>query len=104
MIQPEGREGMSLIVRTVCRWVKGFILLYGIYIVLYGHLTPGGGFSGGVIAASAYVLLVLAEGERSALAVFSRSAAATGDSLGVLVFWGMALAGLLLAGGFAVNF
>ena len=35
--------GMSLIVRTAARWLKPFILLFGGYIVLYGHLTPGGG-------------------------------------------------------------
>ena len=37
-------ESMGEIVRTVARWLKGFILVYGIYVVLYGHVTPGGGF------------------------------------------------------------
>ena len=50
MNQPRSRDGMSLIVRTICRWLKGFILLYGIHIILYGHLTPGGGFAGGIDA------------------------------------------------------
>ena len=97
-------EGMSLIVRTVSGWVKGFILLYGIYIILYGHLTPGGGFSGGVIAASAFVLIVLAEGEAAGLKTFSRKAASTWDSVGVLLFLVMAGLGLILAGTFFVNF
>jgi len=38
-------EGMSLIVRTIARWVVGFIFLYGIYTLVYGHLSPGGGFA-----------------------------------------------------------
>ncbi len=101
---PRPSEGMSLIVRTVCGWVKGFILLYGIYIILYGHLTPGGGFSGGVIAAAAFVLILLAEGARSAEATFSRQVAASGDCLGVLAFLALALLGLLLAGTFFANF
>ena len=29
-------------------WVKVLIVLFGIYIILFGHLTPGGGFAGGV--------------------------------------------------------
>jgi multicomponent Na+:H+ antiporter subunit B len=95
---------MSLIVKTVCGWLKGFILLYGIHVILYGHLTPGGGFVGGVIAASAFVLITLAEGEREGLKTFSRKAASTCDSVGVLVFLAMALLGLLLAGTFFVNF
>ena len=104
MSAPQDREGMSSIVKTVCGWIKGFILLYGIHIILYGHLTPGGGFAGGVIAACAFVLIALAEGERTVLNTFARKAAATGDSLGALVFLLMAGLGLPLAGTFFVNF
>ena len=96
--------GMSMIVKTVCGWLKGFILLYGIHIILYGHLTPGGGFAGGVIAAAAFVLILLAEGEQSALQCFSRKAASTWDSVGVLVFLAVAVSGMLLAGIFFVNY
>ena len=60
-------KGMSPIVQTVSGWVKGFILVFGIYLVLYGHLTPGGGFGGGVVLAMALVLLVLAHGKEEGL-------------------------------------
>jgi multicomponent Na+:H+ antiporter subunit B len=95
---------MSLIVKTVCHWLKAFILLYGIHTVLYGHLTPGGGFAGGVVAACAFVLIMLAEGREVGLKTFSRKAASTWDSVGVLVFLVMAGLGLVLAGTFFVNF
>ncbi len=36
------------------------LLVVGFYIVLHGHLTPGGGFQGGVILAAAFFLGVLA--------------------------------------------
>jgi len=55
-------KGMTVIVKTVSSWVKVLIFLFGIYIILFGHLTPGGGFAGGVILASSYVLLMLAFG------------------------------------------
>lgn len=93
-------EGMSPIVRTVCRGLKGFVLLYGIYIILYGHLTPGGGFAGGVIAACAYVLILLAEGSRAGQQRLSVRGASTWDSIGALLFLGMAALGLWLAGTF----
>ena len=83
MKRTQADDGMSLIVQTVSNWLKGFILLYGIHIILYGHLTPGGGFAGGVIAASAFVLITLAEGRREGRKTFPPKAAATGDSLGV---------------------
>ena len=55
-------EGMSIIVKKVAQFMSGMIFLYGIYIVLHGHLTPGGGFAGGVIMAGAFILLILAFG------------------------------------------
>jgi multicomponent Na+:H+ antiporter subunit B len=36
-----------------------FTLLLGIYLVLHGHLTPGGGFQGGVLLASAFYFVYL---------------------------------------------
>ena len=60
-------KGMTPIVQAVSGWVKGFILVFGIYLVLYGHLTPGGGFGGGVVLAMAFVLLVLAFGKEEGL-------------------------------------
>ena len=97
------KRGMSLIVRTVCRGLAGFVLLYGVYVVAYGHLSPGGGFAGGVIAACAFVMILLAEGTASAQRVFSRAAASTLDSLGVLLFWFVAGLGLLVAGTYFAN-
>jgi multicomponent Na+:H+ antiporter subunit B len=35
-------------------------VLLGLYIVVHGHLTPGGGFQGGVILASAFLMVYLA--------------------------------------------
>lgn len=96
--------GMTLIVKTVARWVKSFIFLYGIYITLYGHLTPGGGFAGGVIIACAFVLLVLAFGKEKALERISKSLASELDSVGALMFLIIALLGIFAGGTFFVNF
>ena len=35
------------------------IMVYGIYVMVYGHLSPGGGFQGGVIIASGVLLLLI---------------------------------------------
>jgi multicomponent Na+:H+ antiporter subunit B len=98
------RQGMSLIVKTVTECLRGVILLYGIYLIAYGHLTPGGGFPGGVVLASAFVLLTLAEGQRVALRVLSVPVVAELDSVGALVFLGVAVSGLVAAGVFFKNF
>ena len=87
------REGMTLIVKTVTRLTVGLILLFGIYIVLHGHLTPGGGFAGGVIVALSFIHLMLAFGRRVALQKLSRSAASFFESVGGIIFLSVALAG-----------
>ncbi|MGI9321750.1 MAG: MnhB domain-containing protein [Thiogranum sp.] len=92
--------GMSMIVRTVTRWLKGPILLFGIYIVLYGHITPGGGFGGGVIIASAFILIILARGEQEGLGVFSKGAASRLDSVGLLIFLAVGWLGSWMASGY----
>ena len=88
-------EGMGEIVQTVARWLKGFILTYGIYVVLYGHITPGGGFEGGVIIACGFILPVLASGRMD----FNRNAASLLYSGGVLLFLALALTGIWMSGG-----
>jgi multisubunit Na+/H+ antiporter MnhB subunit len=95
--------GMSIIVKTVTRWVKSFIFLFGLYIVIFGHLTPGGGFSGGVILSCAFILILLAFGRDRALRKFSIANAETLDSMGALGFMLIAALGLFVAGIFFVN-
>jgi multicomponent Na+:H+ antiporter subunit B len=95
-------QGMSPIVKNITRLVAGFIALYGAYTVLYGHVTPGGGFSGGVVLASGLVLVVLAFGVALEQSVLSDAAAKLGDSLGALLFLAVAFLGYG-AGIFFVN-
>jgi multisubunit Na+/H+ antiporter MnhB subunit len=58
------REGMTPIVKTVTRMTVWLIILYGFYVTLHGHLSPGGGFGGGVILALAYLNVLLAYGKQ----------------------------------------
>jgi len=97
-------KGMTVIVKTVTRWVKVFIFLYGVYVVLTGHLTPGGGFAGGVIIACSYILLTLAYGKEFALRRLSPRTAAGLDCGGALLFLVVALFGLGYGGVFFINF
>lgn len=45
------------LLRIVSRFILPFVLLFGVYIVLNGDLSPGGGFQGGVVLASSFILL-----------------------------------------------
>jgi multicomponent Na+:H+ antiporter subunit B len=95
-------RGMSLIVKTVTRLVAEFITIFAVYIVLFGHLTPGGGFTGGVILSCSFILLTLAFGKEFSLHVLSKRATGTWDSIGALAFLLLALIGYR-AGAFFYN-
>lgn len=96
-------QGMTLIVKTITRLTVGLILLYGIYIVLHGHISPGGGFAGGVIIALSFIHLMLAFGKETALKKLSETKASLLESLGALMFLAIALLGLM-GGYFFFNF
>lgn len=97
-------KGMSLIVKTITNVIIGFIFIYGLYIILHGHLTPGGGFAGGVIVAGAFILKILAFGSDTSAEKKSLTIGSLFESVGALLFIGVAVSGLLLAGTFFLNF
>jgi multicomponent Na+:H+ antiporter subunit B len=97
-------QGMTIIVKTISSWVKVLIVLFGIYIILFGHLTPGGGFAGGVILASSYVLLMLAFGGDFVKKDLPLSLVSKLDCLGAFMFIMIAILGLVFGGTFFLNF
>ena len=99
----EQQAGMSSIVRTVARWVSPFIILYGLYILSVAHRTPGGAFESGVILACGFVLLLLAYGRESLPARVPVPLVSALVSAGALLFWAMAVAGLLSGDSFLSN-
>ena len=82
--------------KKVSQLVAGLIFMYGIYIVLHGHLTPGGGFAGGAIIAGAFILLILSFGS-SALSLKKEVAGSSNtESLAILLVVVLAIMSLLL--------
>ena len=61
------------IVAGVCRGLIPVILLFGVYILLNGHLSPGGGFSGGAVLAAGLMIYALVWGDEAASRTFRAS-------------------------------
>ena len=104
MIDSTQREGMDLVAKSVTGWLKGFIFLFGVYLVLHSHATPGGGFAGGIIIACAFILFTLAEGQRAGMKLLSKNVAMKLASAGALIFLGAAIAGTCRKGVFLKDF
>ncbi|MGM0441488.1 MAG: MnhB domain-containing protein [Elusimicrobiota bacterium] len=77
-------NGMTEIVKTVTTLIEFAVFIYGVDIILYGHISPGGGFAGGVILAFLYILIFLAYGKEEAFKKFKISEESIFNSLGVI--------------------
>jgi len=90
------------ILRIGSRLLFPILIIYGIYIITHGHLSPGGGFQGGVIIATAFLLLFLSDNDYEV----SENKVSVFESLSGSAFVIIGLIGLALAvtGTFLGNF
>jgi multisubunit Na+/H+ antiporter MnhB subunit len=96
-------KGMTPIVKCISSLMAPSIFLLGAYVVLHGHLTPGGGFAGGVLIAGVFVLLILAFGSDEIRSQILNWRATAFESVGLFVFWFLAFLGLLQGTYFFIN-
>jgi len=97
-------ERMSVIVTTIANLLFPFIFIYSFYVIMHGHLTPGGGFQGGAIGASAIVMLIVAYGAREVYKKASDEKLSLFESIGGLLFVLVGILGFILAASFLSNF
>ena len=90
----------SIIIRTISRLLIPFIQLYGLYVIMHGHTSPGGGFQGGVILGASFILLAIAFGFKEIDKRFTIRTLTIMTSLGVFIYAGIGLYCLLAGGNF----
>ena len=87
---------MTVIVKKTTQLIAGLVFLYGIYVIIHGHLTPGGGFAGGVILAGSFILIILAYGSEFIRLVEQESGTTIIENLAILVAIFIAVAGFFI--------
>ena len=85
---------MSKIVRTVANQLILFVLILGLYVIMHGHVTPGGGFQGGAIIASGTVMMIVAFGSGEIKKWLRERHLSVVESSGALLFSLLAFAGI----------
>jgi len=90
--------GESLIIQMAVRFLTPFIQLFGLYVIAHGHYSPGGGFQGGVILGSSFILLAIAFDLRTSLRRFSERVNALWGNLGALIYIGTGFLCALVGG------
>ncbi len=89
----------SEIFKTASKVLIPIIMMVGVYIFMNGHLSPGGGFQGGAVLASAVILMLLAFPNIP----FNSKLFAYTESISGLVFVGLAAIGALIGSGYLDN-
>ncbi len=80
-----------------------FIQMYGLYIILHGHLSPGGGFAGGMVLGLSMVLFVLVYGAERALKKIPHGTSTVIESLGTAWYAAVGLVGIAKGASFLMN-
>lgn len=93
----------DLIVKTIVRWVIPFIQLFGVYVVFYGHVSFGGGFSGGALIGASLILYGITFGLKASKKMVPHAISQWLESLGILWYIVLGLVGLFAMGSFLGN-
>lgn len=92
------KVGESLIIQTAVRMMVPFVQLFGLYVIVHGHYSPGGGFQGGVILGSSFIILALAFDQETSLRLMSERVNGILGNMGALIFTGVAALCAIMGG------
>ena len=91
---------LDLILRIGTKLILPFILLFALYVQFHGELGPGGGFQAGVITAGMVILIAITFGIGPAKRIAPQGLVQAMVPLGVLIYAGTGVAGLMLGKNF----
>jgi multicomponent Na+:H+ antiporter subunit B len=95
--------GMSRIVKTITSITFPLVMIYGLYIIAHGHLTPGGGFQGGAVVASGCALVLVAYGSAWIVDRIKEKSLSVLESIGAIGFIGIAFFGFIFGADYFFN-
>jgi len=95
---------MSKLVRFAADILYPVVLIFGLYIVAHGHITPGGGFQGGAVIATGVALVIVAYGYREVTQWIGKGGLMAREVVGLLGFIGTALVAFIFGMPFFYNY
>lgn len=91
------------LVEVVTGFLGPIVLIFGFYVMLYGHLSPGGGFQGGVVIASGIVFLAMGNRIESTTMLTRANVLARIEAIAFLLLLLAAISSMIFGGGFFDN-
>jgi len=96
--EPRAMSPVSPVVSFVVRLLAPFVALFAIYVILNGHVSPGGGFQGGAIIGALVIVTTVIVGRSQAEALVPARARRLLQAAAPLTFVCIGIAGLLMFG------
>ena len=93
-----------VITRSGANFLLPLACVYGAYVVLHGHLSPGGGFQGGVLIASAILLVFLGYGSLKVRKTFNDHKLHSSETVAEIIYVVLGLLGIVGGFNFCINF
>lgn len=90
----------DLVLRVIAKLLIPYILLFALYVQFHGDFGPGGGFQAGVIVAAAIILYAIVFGLPAARRLVPDAIVESMMAIGVLIYAGVGVAGLLMGGAY----
>lgn len=90
----------DLIVTNTVRLIVPVIQIFAFYVLAHGHVSPGGGFQGGVAMGASFILVALAWDLKTALLRFSIDRCFMVAALGIVIYAGIGFLSMFLGGEF----
>ncbi len=94
------RQFDSPIVLLGARLLSPYIMLFGWYVIIHGHYSPGGGFQGGALLAAAVLLIRVAGGKRVSRLQIQEFATTPLAVIGVVIYFATGLVAMAMGGHF----
>ncbi len=85
------------------RKLAPYVLLFGCYLISNGHLSPGGGFQGGVVLASGLILPALGCRKERRQDLMSNLSLSIGETFGFILLFLIGISGILISGYFLAD-
>ena len=93
----------NIILRCGADSLLPLMLVYMFYIILHGHLSPGGGFQGGVLMVAVVTILYLGHGYETTTRALSANILHGSEGVASIVYVALAMLGVAVGAQFCQN-
>jgi len=90
----------NVVIRTVSRLAVPFIQIFALYVIVHGASGAGGGFQGGVVFATSFILMIIAFGMSNVRRRINNRGIMWLSVIGITIYAGIGFLALLMAGNF----